>query len=79
MDRFALAYAQRVFPTQVTAVHFSAAGATDDWFLEENVAGESRELRRGTGDLTADLCTYVRKVRGAVGPGELLKSSSPRR
>ncbi|MGH2704650.1 MAG: amino acid permease [Actinomycetota bacterium] len=79
VDRYALAYAQRVFPTQVTAVHFSAAGATGDWFLGEDVAGESRELRRGTGDLTADLCTYVRKVRGAVGPGELLKSSSPRR
>ncbi|MDQ4142693.1 MAG: APC family permease, partial [Actinomycetota bacterium] len=77
-DLYALAYASRVFPTQVHAVHFGRSGSTQHPFVdEEPVAGEVRELRLTSGDLAADLRSYVREIRRQATAGEVLNVIIP--
>ncbi|MFN2591948.1 MAG: APC family permease [Candidatus Dormibacteria bacterium] len=76
--RSALAYAQRVFPTEVRIVHLASPG--DDYvdFLRRPPIGdEVREVVLADGEGSHALKSYVSKVRKEVGPGEVLNVIIP--
>jgi amino acid transporter len=76
--RSALAYAQRVFPTEIRIVHLASPG--DDYveFLRRPPIGdEVREVVLADGTGSHALKSYVRKVRKEVGPGEVLNVIIP--
>jgi len=75
----ALAYAHRVFPTEVRVVHLSAPGPGSDYdeFLLRPMGNEVREVALSHGSGAEALKAYVRKVRREVGPGEVLNVIVP--
>jgi hypothetical protein len=76
--RSALAYARRVFPTEIRIVHLASPG--DDYieFLRRPPIGdEVREVVLADGTGSHALKSYVRKVRQEVGPGEVLNVIIP--
>ena len=76
--RSALAYAQRVFPTEIRIVHLASPG--DDYldFLQSPPVGdEVREVVLAEGEGAHALKSYVRKVRKEVGTGEVLNVIIP--
>jgi amino acid transporter len=76
--RSALAYADRVFPTEVRVVRLAQAGDDYAAFLgHEPFAGEVREVALAEGSPTEALKAYVRRVRREIGPGELLNIIIP--
>ena len=76
--RAALAYATRVFPTEIRLVRLAAPGSDYASFLTEaSIADEVREVALFEGSPTHSLLAYVRKVRREVGPGEVLNVIIP--
>ncbi|HWD08838.1 MAG TPA: hypothetical protein VHA57_07055, partial [Actinomycetota bacterium] len=76
--RAALAYAHRVFPTEIRVVRLAKPGEDVRAFLAQPpFAGEVREVALAEGDSTDALKAYVRKVRREIGPGELLNIIVP--
>ena len=78
--RAALAYAHRVFPTEIRVVRLAAPGSDYAEFLaRQPLADEVREvaMAKAGGDFQGALLTYVRKVRREVGPGEILNVIIP--
>ena len=77
--RAALAYAHRVFPTEIRVVRLARPGDDYRAFLREPaVAGEVREVALAEGpDRLSALRAYLRKVRREVGPGEVLNVIIP--
>ncbi|MGH2717394.1 MAG: hypothetical protein ACRDJU_02290, partial [Actinomycetota bacterium] len=76
--RAALAYAHRVFPTEIRVVRLAWPGDDVEPFLSKApFADEVREVALSEGDGTSALKAYVRKVRREVGPGELLNIIVP--
>jgi len=76
--RSALAYAHRVFPTEIRLVRLARAGADYADFLGEAPVGdEVREVALSDGSPKEALLAYVRKVRREVGPGEVLNVIIP--
>jgi hypothetical protein len=76
--RSALAYAKRVFPTEIRIVHLASQG--DDYveFLRAPPVGdEVREVVLAEGEGAHALKCYVRKVRKEVGTGEILNVIIP--
>ncbi len=74
----ALAYAQRVFPTEVRIVHLAQEGSDYAGFLERPPIGdEVREVVLAAGTRIHALKAYVRKVRKEVGTGEILNVIIP--
>lgn len=72
----AIAYAYRVFPTDVCAVHFAPPGPVSSRILT-SALGEAREARLGTGDLAADLRSYARDLHGRIDPGQIVNIIIP--
>jgi hypothetical protein len=76
--RTALAYAHRVFPTEIRLVCLAPPGFDAAAFLERpSLVGEVREVALADGDRRRALLAYVRKVRREVGPGEVLNVMIP--
>jgi hypothetical protein len=76
--RSALAYADRVFPTEIRLVRLVRPGESYDNFLSEGCLGdEVREVAVMDGSPKEALLAYVRKVRREVGPGEVLNVIIP--
>ena len=77
--RSALAYAQRVWPTEIRVVRLARPGEDTGGFLQAApLAGEVREAALITdGSKAAALRAYVRSVRREVGPGEVLNLIIP--
>jgi amino acid transporter len=76
--RSALAYAHRVFPTEIRVVRLAALGSDYTGFLGvAPLADEVREVALADGDPRKALLDYVRKVRREVGPGEVLNVIIP--
>jgi amino acid transporter len=76
--RAALAYAHRVFPTEIRVVRLAAAGDDYGDFLRARpVADEVREVALAEGNEIQALRSYIRKVRREVGPGEVLNVIVP--
>jgi amino acid transporter len=76
--RSALAYAHRVFPTEIRLVRLAVPGADySDFLYEEPCGDEVREVALSEGNPKQALLSYVRKVRREVGPGEVLNVIIP--
>ena len=77
--RAALAYAHRVFPTEVRVVHLAAPGPGEDYdeFLLRPIGDEVREVALSHGPGADALKGYVHKVRREVGTGEVLNVIVP--
>ena len=76
--RSALAYAHRVFPTEIRVALLAPPGFDAGSFLaQEPLGDEVREVALAEGDPKKALLAYVRKVRREVGPGEVLNVIIP--
>jgi hypothetical protein len=76
--RSALAYAHRVFPTEIRVVRLVSPEQDYAGFLRQPpLADEVREVALAGEDPRAALLKYVRKVRREVGPGEVLNVIIP--
>jgi amino acid transporter len=76
--RAALAYAQRVFPTEVRLVRLAHEGERYDDFLSTTWGGDTvKEVALARGSDWQSLRAYVRKVRREVGTGEVLNLIIP--
>jgi amino acid transporter len=76
--RSAIAYAHRVFPTEVRLVRLAVPGTDySDFLCEEPCGDEVREVAMSEGNPKQALLSYVRKVRREVGPGEVLNVIIP--
>lgn len=73
-----LAYAHRVFPTEVRVVSLMSPEEDASGFLRQpSMAGEVREVALAMGERSDALLDYVRKLRREVGPGEVLNVIIP--
>ncbi|HKN49151.1 MAG TPA: APC family permease, partial [Actinomycetota bacterium] len=76
--RSAVAYAHRVFPTEIRVARLATPGADYSDFLRQDPLGdEVREVARSEGSPKEALLAYVRKVRREVGTGEVLNVIIP--
>jgi amino acid transporter len=71
-ERDALAYAKRVFPTEVIAVRFVPAGPGSADLLGDPKVGESRQVCLSTGNLALDLKAYLRMLRHRVHSSQIV-------
>ena len=76
--RAALAYAQRVFPTEVRATRLVRPGEDYTGFLKTDPVGdEVKEVALAAGSDRHALSDYIRTLRREVGPGEVLNVMIP--
>jgi hypothetical protein len=76
--RSAVAYAHRVFPTEIRVARLATPGADyGDFLRQDTLCDEVREVALSEGSPTEALLAYVRKVRREVGPGEVLNVIIP--
>ncbi|HLI57354.1 MAG TPA: APC family permease [Actinomycetota bacterium] len=80
--RSALAYAHRVFPTEIRVVRLARPGSNYFGFLAGEPRApighdEVREVALAVGSYRDALLDYVRRVRHEVGPGEVLNVIIP--
>lgn len=76
-ESYALAYARRVFPTDVFAVHFAQAGEDGSQLLKCSPFGESREVVLAKGSLAEDLRSYAQRVRAGCDAGQIVNIIIP--
>jgi amino acid transporter len=76
--RSAVAYAHRVFPTEIRVARLATPGADyGDFLRQASLGDEVREVALSEGSPKQALLAYVRKVRREVGPGEVLNVIIP--
>jgi len=78
-DYHALAYARRVFPTEICGVHFGSAGTSSGDFLTCSPLGESREVVLSQHGVAEDLRAYAQRVKKTLDPGQVVNIIIPER